>query len=287
MASAEQVRTTINSTKKTSKITRAMELVAASKLGKTRQHMAMSKPYAEKILQVIGHVANANSEYRHDYMVKRDSVRRVGMIIVSTDRGLCGALNLNVFKEVLVKLKAWQENSIEVDLCLIGNKAASFFSRTQANVIGHASHLGDKPAVADVVGVVNVMLEAFRSGQVDEIYLVGNKFVNTMVQQPKILQLLPIQPTELEHNPEHWDYIYEPGSMEVLELLLSRYIESEVYQAVVENIACEQAARMVAMKSATDNAASIIDDLQLLYNKARQAAITQELSEIVAGSDAV
>lgn len=287
MPSTEQIRSTISSTQKTAKITGAMELVAASKLGKTRQRMAMSKPYAKKMLEVIGHIANSSSEYKHAFLQQRSQVRRVGMIIVSTDRGLCGGLNLNLFKVLLKQIQEFEQKGVEVDLCLIGSKALGFFKRYGGNVVAHKEHLGDQPRATDVIGVVQTMLDAYHKETIDQLYLASNEFVTTMSQKPTVLQLLPLQPTELEHSAEHWDYIYEPSAKEVMDVLLDRYIESEVYQAVIENIACEQAARMVAMKSATDNAKDIIDDLRLAYNKARQAAITQELAEIVSGADAV
>lgn len=287
MSASKEIRTKIGSIKKTQKITRAMELVAASKMRKAQDRMALSRPYAQKMLQVIGHLANSHPEYRHPYFDTRP-VKRVGLIVVSTDRGLCGGLNVNLFKAALIKMRDWQKANIEIDACLIGNKAAGYFKRLHTNVIGQASHLGDTPGVADIVGVVKVMLDKFDNGEIDELHICSNEFINTMKQRPRVQQLLPLPPAAHELSREHhWDYIYEPESKTLIDLLLKRYIESQVYQAVVENIACEQASRMVAMKNATENAGSLIEQLRLAYNKARQAAITREIAEIVSGADAV
>jgi F-type H+-transporting ATPase subunit gamma len=285
MSSIEKVRSTIKSTEKTMKITGAMELVAASKLGKTQKHMAKTKPFSEKILEVMGHIATSHSEYKHPFLIDREKKKNIGFIVVSSDRGLCGSLNLNLFKEIMIKIKDIPKENTK--FCLIGNKATSFFSRISKNIIGQKSHLGDRPSVTDTLGVVQVMLNAYLNEEVDTIYLCYNKFKSTMVQQPCIIQLTPLLEIPIPENSAHWDYIYEPDAKEVIDMLLKRYLESLVHQAVIENIACEQAARMIAMKSATDNAVEIIDELRLVYNKARQAAITQELAEIIGGAGAV
>ncbi|SCZ64405.1 F0F1 ATP synthase subunit gamma [Thiohalomonas denitrificans] len=287
MASGKEIRTQIGSVKNTQKITRAMEMVAASKMRRAQDRMVASRPYADKMHKVISHLAHAHTEYKHSYLVERE-VKRVGMIIVSSDRGLCGGLNTNEFKVALQTVKEWRERNVEVDACLIGQKAAGFFKRIKVNVVSQTTQLGDAPGLQDLIGAVKVMLEAFDEGRIDRLYIVFNEFVNTMTQKPTVEQLLPIRAGELDPElKHHWDYLYEPDAEQVLEQLLMRYIESLVYQGVVENIACEQAARMVAMKAASDNAGSLIEELQLAYNKARQAAITQELSEIVAGAAAV
>lgn len=286
MSGAKEIRSKISSIKKTQKITRAMEMVAASKMRKAQDRMQTSRPYAEKIRQVIGHLAKGRPEYQHIYLQQRE-IKRVGIILVSTDRGLCGSLNINLFKAALQAMKAWQAKGVQIDLCLIGNKAESFFRRYGGNVIGHAGHVGDSPGVNDLVGIVKVMLDAYRNGTIDALFLGFNEFINTMTQKPDLQQLLPLVPTKDDTLNYYWDYIYEPDAKELLEALLTRYVESQVYQAVVENIASEQAARMMSMKNASDNAGELIGDLQLAYNKARQAAITRELSEIVSGAAAV
>ncbi|MDF1795344.1 MAG: F0F1 ATP synthase subunit gamma [Coxiellaceae bacterium] len=287
MSQAKEIRSKIGSIKSTQKITRAMELVAASKMRRAQDRMALSKPYASKIRQVISHVAAGSTEYPHPFLVQRDEIKRVGYIVVTSDRGLCGGLNINLFRKVLTELKPWHDKGVEVDFCLIGRKAESFFKRHGGNVVAMADHLGDAPEAANLVGIVKVMLDAYVEGKLDAVYIASNEFVNTMVQKPYVNQLLPLVPDEAEEK-GHWDYIYEPDSArELLDMLLRRYIESQVYQAVVENIACFQAAQMVAMKSATDNAGELIDDLQLVYNKARQASITAEISEIVGGAAAL
>jgi F-type H+-transporting ATPase subunit gamma len=286
MASGKEIRTQISSIKSTQKITSAMEMVAASKMRKAQDRMSKGKPYAQKIKSVIGHIANANSEYRHIFFDARE-VKRVGYIIVSSDRGLCGGLNINVFKKALVSMQAWEEKSVAIDLCMVGAKGAGFFGSNGGNIVAAVRDLGEDPSVIDLVGSIKTMLDAYEEGKIDRLYLVGNEFVNTMTQQPMVEQLLPLKPEDSESMQHHWDYIYEPDAKDLLEGLFVRYVESLVYQAVVENGACEQAARMVAMKSATDNAGDLIDDLQLVYNKARQAAITQELSEIVSGAAAI
>ena len=286
MSGAKEIRSKIGSVKNTQKITSAMELVAASKMRKAQDRMQATKPYAKKIRQAVSHLANANTEYRHTFLFERD-VKRVGYIIVSSDRGLCGGLNINVFKKALVHSQEWQEKGAEVDLCLIGNRAKAFFSSIGGNVVASAGGLGDAPVLEDLIGSVKVMLDGFEEGTIDKLYLVGNEFINTMTQTPYVEQLLPLEKSEDEEMQHHWDYIYEPDAQEILDALLVRFIESQVYQGVVENNACEQSARMVAMKAATDNAGELINDLELVYNKARQAAITQELSEIVGGAAAV
>jgi len=287
MAVGKEIRSKISSIKNTQKITRAMEMVAASKMRKTKDRMQATRPYSKKISQIINHLANANPEYKHAYMLERE-VKRVGVIVISSDRGLCGGLNANLFRLVLGQMQQWYSRNIEVDMCTVGGKAASFFSNLNANVVGQVSRLGDTPHQMDIVGVIKIMLDAYSSGTIDQLHVINNEFVNTMTQKPTMSQLLPIVASELEKElGGHWDYLYEPGAKEVLDHLLKRYIESIVYQGLVENNACEQAARMVAMKSASDNAGNIIKELQLVYNKARQAAITQEISEIVAGAAAV
>lgn len=286
MAVGKEIRTQISSIKSTQKITSAMQLVAASKMRKAQDRMELGRPYAERIRQVVGHLANATSEFRHQYLEERD-IKRVGFIVISTDRGLCGGLNINLFKTTLKAIKEYQEKGIEVDLCLIGAKATSFFKTVGGNVVAAKTNLGDEFSANDLIGTVKVMLDAYDEGNIDHLSVVYNEFVNTMTQSPSVLQLLPLKADEDEELSKHWDYIYEPDDATLLEGLLTRFIESQVYQGVVENNACEQAARMIAMKSATDNAGEMIEGLQLVYNKARQAAITQELSEIVGGAAAV
>ncbi|MFL2556371.1 MAG: F0F1 ATP synthase subunit gamma [Gammaproteobacteria bacterium] len=287
MAGGKEIRTKIASVKNTQKITKAMEMVAASKMRKAQDRMLAARPYAEKIRNVISHLAHANSEYKHPYLVKRDQIKRVGLIVVSTDRGLCGGLNANMFRMLLKKIQLWEEEGKEVDLCVIGTKAAGFFGSIGANIVGQVTHIGDEPNLEELLGTIMIMLSAYKEEKIDELNLVSNQFVNSMVQTPVMEQLIPGKPDEKENYAKHWDYIYEPDAEEVLDGFLSRYIESQVYAGVIENISCEMAARMVAMKSATENAGALIDELQLIYNKARQAAITQELSEIVAGAAAV
>ncbi|NJA04676.1 MULTISPECIES: F0F1 ATP synthase subunit gamma [unclassified Methylomonas] len=287
MAVGKEIRTKIASIKNTQKITRAMEMVAASKMRKTKDRMQATRPYAKKIGQIIRHLAYANPEYKHPFLIERE-VKRVGIIVVSSDRGLCGGLNANLFRKILVEMQQWRANGIEVDVCAIGGKAAVFFNLLNANLIGQATKLGDTPHQTDIIGTVKIMLDAYEAGRIDQVFLISNDFVNTMTQKPVLQQLLPVQVGELEPALSgHWDYLYEPNAKDVLDSLLIRYVESTVFQGLVENNACEQAARMVAMKSASDNAGNIIKELQLVYNKARQAAITQEISEIVAGASAV
>lgn len=286
MPGGKEIRTKISSIKSTQKITSAMEMVAASKMRKAQERMAIGKPYAQHIRAVMGHIANANPEYQHLYLLQRE-VKRVGFIIVSTDRGLCGGLNINVFKTAVKAMQAWSDQNIMVDLCLIGAKSIGFFNRYGGNALATVRDLGEEPSLAKLIGSVKVMLDAYAEGKIDRLFVVANEFVNTMVQVPFVNQLLPLLPDANEKLKHSWDYIYEPNAEAVLEGLLVRYIESQLYQAVIENAACEQAARMIAMKSATDNASDLIDNLQLVYNKARQAAITQELSEIVGGAAAI
>ncbi|MFO7603985.1 MAG: F0F1 ATP synthase subunit gamma [Gammaproteobacteria bacterium] len=288
MASGKEIRTQIKSVQNTQKITSAMEMVAASKMRKAQERVAASRPYANKIRNVIHHLAYANAEYKHPYLVGRDEIKRVGYIIISTDRGLCGGLNTNMFKKAVTDMRQWSGKGVDIDFCTIGSKAGGFFKRIKGDIRAQASHLGDTPTVNDIIGTVKVMLDAYDAGEIDRLYLVFNEFVNTMTQEPQVEQLLPVEASEKEAELEHhWDYIYEPDAKAVLDGLLVRYIESLVYQGVVENAACEMAARMVAMKAATDNAGELIDELQLAYNKARQASITQEISEIVSGAAAV
>lgn len=287
MAVGKEIRNQISSIKSTQKITSAMEMVAASKMRKAQERMKATRPYAEKMRQVIGHIAKANVQYKHPFMVERE-VKRVGYIVVSTDRGLCGGLNINLFKALIRDMRAWKEKGVEADLCAIGQKGASFFRSYGGNVVAALTHLGDSPSSEKLIGNVKVMLDAFSEGKIDRLYLVSNEFENTMTQAPQVEQILPLPPGEDEEEIKNqWDYLYEPDARQILDGLLPRYIESQVYQGVVENLACEQAARMIAMKSATDNAGGIIDELQLAYNKARQAAITQEISEIVSGAASV
>jgi len=286
MAGAKEIRTKIASIKNTQKITRAMQMVAASKMRKAQDRMQATRPYAEKIRNVVAHIAQSHPEYHHPYLVERET-RRVGLIVIATDRGLCGGLNLNLFKKAIIAMKGWSNEGLEIDLTLIGSKASGFFKRVGGNIVATATHLGDSPSIVDMIGSIKVMLDAYEEGGIDRLYLVHNEFINTMTQQPGLVQLLPVTGENDEQLGHHWDYIYEPDSKPVLDALMIRYIESLVYQGLVDNIACEMAARMVAMKSATDNAGSLIDELQLIYNKARQAAITQEISEIVSGAAAV
>ncbi len=288
MAGAKEIRTKIASIKNTQKITRAMEMVAASKMRKTQDRMRASKPYANKIYDVVKHIARANSEYRHPFMEVRP-IKRVGLIVVTTDRGLCGGLNANLLRETARAMRDWQQEDQEIALGVIGRKGQAFIKRVGGLVLASVDHLGDKPGIADLIGMIKVMLDAFYQGEIDALHVVYNEFVNTMSQKPVMKQLLPLPIAEEDSNDlgHHWDYIYEPDSKELLDTLLERYIELQIYQATVENIACEQAAKMIAMKSATDNAGDLIKQFQLAYNKARQAAITQELAEIVSGASAL
>jgi F-type H+-transporting ATPase subunit gamma len=287
MSNAKQIRTQISSIKNTQKITKAMEMVAASKMRKAQDRMRASRPYAEKIRNVLAHLAQANPEYRHPYLSEREEVKRVGYIVVATDRGLCGGLNTNMFKAAVNEMAEWDSKGVDVDVCAIGKKAVGFFGRFKCNLVAQVDHLGDSPSMENLIGTVKVMLDAYDEGKIDRLYLVHNEFVNTMTQSPRIHQMIPVAgqiDQELEH---HWDYLYEPNAKPIIDGLMFRFIESQVYQGLVENIASEMSARMIAMKSATDNAGEIIKELQTVYNKARQAAITQEISEIVSGAAAV
>lgn len=287
MAVGKEIRTKISSIKNTQKITRAMEMVAASKMRKTKDRMQATRPYSKKISQIIKHLAHANPEYKHPFLIKRD-VKRVGIIVITSDRGLCGGLNSNLFRKTLTQLTEWKSAGVEVDVCAIGGKGASFFAHLDVNLVAQKTKLSETAHQSEIFGIVRVMLDAYDANTIDELYVISNEFVNTMTQKPTIEKVLPVSSTDLEQDLSgHWDYIYEPDAKEVLDKLLTRYIESIVYQGLVENNACEQAARMVAMKSASDNAGNLIKELQLVYNKARQAAITQEISEIVAGAAAV
>jgi len=288
VANEKEIRSKIRSVKNMQKITKAMEMVAASKIRKAQDQMEASRPYAERIRRVVGHLAHANPDYKHPWLVDRE-LKRVGYIIISTDRGLCGGLNINMFKTVIGELQQWQEKNIEVDLALVGAKAVQFFRRLGGNVVGTATHLGDKPQINDLIGSIKIMLDSYSDGKIDRLFLVHNEFVSTISQVPVVKSILPVSAIDLgdETLQKHWDYIYEPDAVGLLDDVLMRYIESQVYRGAVENFASEMAAKMVAMKSATDNAGDIINDLQLAYNKARQASITQEISEIVGGAAAV
>jgi len=286
MAGTKEIRTKIASVKSTQKITKAMQMVATSKMRRAQDRMKLARPYADKMRTVIGNLSQANPDYRHPFMATRD-VKHVGVIIISTDRGLAGGLNANLFKQALNLFQEWQDKNVPVSLCLIGAKGTTFFRRLGMPILANVSGLGDKPHVADLIGTVKVMLDAYREGKIDKLFLVHAEFVNTMTQKPKIEQLLPVEVAASSELQEHWDYIYEPNAADILDGLLMRYIESQVYRSAVESVACEMSARMVAMKAASDNAGKLIGDLQLMYNKARQAAITKELAEIVGGAAAV
>jgi F-type H+-transporting ATPase subunit gamma len=287
MAVGKEIRTKIQSIKNTQKITKAMEMVAASKMRKTQERMAATRPYAWRMQRIIQHLAHAHPEYRHPFLLPREG-KRIGIVLISTDRGLCGGLNANLFRGLLRQMKAWEEEGAELELSVIGQKGVAFFASIGAKIVAQATRLKDTPHLEEIIGPLKVMVDKYRQAQLDKLYLVFNEFVNTMTQRPVIQRLLPVEvETPEEALKHHWDYIYEPDAREVLDELLTRYIESIVFQGVVENKACEQAARMVAMKSASDNAGKFIDELELLYNKARQASITQEISEIVSGAAAV
>ena len=286
MAAGKEIRSKIKSIKNTQKITKAMEMVAASKMKKAQDRMASSRPYAEKMRQVIGHLAMAHPEYKHPYLLERE-VKRVGFIIVSTDRGLCGGLNVNLFRRAVMAMREWTQKGVEIDLCILGNKGLGFFRRLGGNIVSQATHLGDKPRMNDLIGTVKVMLDLYDAGKIDRLFLVENEFINAMTQKPRTSQLLPVPASGEEVIKHHWDYIYDPDAKDILDNLLQRYIESLVYQGAVENVACEMSARMVAMKNASENAGNMIKELNRAYNKARQAAITQEISEIVSGAAAV
>lgn len=289
MPGSKEIRTKIKSVQNTRKITKAMEMVAASKMRKAQERMRSGRPYGEKVRAICANLSNANPEYRHPFMVKREHLNRLGLVVVSTDKGLCGGLNTNLLRLVLSKMREWEGQKIGMQVTAIGNKGLGFFSRMGANVVSHVVQLGDTPHLESLIGPLKVQLDAYTKGEVDAVYLCYNKFVNTMKQDPQVLQLLPLADDRLDRTDaaHDWDYLYEPDAATVLDELLVRYVESVIYQAVAENMSCEQSARMVAMKSASDNAKKLIDDLQLTYNKARQAAITKELSEIVGGAAAV
>jgi F-type H+-transporting ATPase subunit gamma len=286
MAVGKEIRNKIKSVKNTQKITKAMQMVAASKLRKTQDRMAASRPYAQRIRTVIGHLSEANPDYRHPFLRTRD-IKRVGYIVITTDRGLCGSLNVNLFRPLLGEIREWQKQGVAVDLCILGAKGIAFFRRLKTNIVAATSHLGDTPKVADLIGTITAMTDAYSQGAIDRLFLAHNVFVNTMSQVPEVKTLLPVEAIDKSELQQHWDYLYEPSADELLDNVLARYIESQVYRAAVENVACEMASKMVAMKAATDNAGKFIDQLQLIYNKARQAAITQEISEIVGGAAAV
>ena len=287
MAGGREIKTKIKSVQNTRKVTRALEMVSASKIRKAQERMKESRPYARAMKQVIGHLAQANSEFQHPYLVQRAETRRVGYIVVSSDRGLAGGLNNNLFRKLLGEIRSWQEQGVEVDLVTIGQKASVFFRRIKVNMLASVTHLGDRPKLEQLIGVIKVMLDSYSAGNLDRVFICYNDFVNTMTQRAAFEQLLPLPQPEAQVGRHAWDYLYEPDAKTVLEHVLTRYIESLVYQAVLENVASEHAARMVAMKSASDNANKLIDTLNLVYNKARQAAITQEISEIVGGAAAV
>ena len=286
MAVGKEIKGKIRSVKNTQKITKAMEMVAASKMRKAQDRQAAATPYAERIRRTIGHLAEANPDYKHPFLAERP-VKRVGIIVVSTDRGLCGGLNINLFRQALGEFRAAKDAGAEVDLMIVGSKGMGFFKRVGGNIVSEVTGLGDTPHLDQLIGPVKVLLDKYRDGELDKVVLIHNRFVNTMTQKPTVEQLLPVQPVKDEGLLDNWDYIYEPSAEDLLDGILMRYVEAQVYGAVAENVACEMAARMIAMKSASDNAGQIIDDLQLEYNKARQAAITQELAEIVGGAAAV
>ena len=287
MPGTKEIRVKIKSVQNTRKITKAMEMVAASKMRKAQERMRHARPYAEKIRNVAAHLSHANPEYRHPFLIDRDSVKRVGLIVVTTDKGLCGALNTNVLRAVLMQYKEWQAQGEEVEVCAFGNKGLGFMQRLGANIVSHAVQLGDRPQMEKLIGAVKVMLDGYTNNRFDRLLIAYTRFINTMKQEPVIEQLLPLSGDSLGAPEGTWDYLYEPDARVVLDQVLTRYIESIIFQAVAENMASEQSARMVAMKAASDNAKTLIDDLTLVYNKNRQAAITKELSEIVGGAAAV
>ena len=287
MAGGREIKTKIKSVQNTRKVTRALEMVSASKIRKAQDRMKASRPYARMMRQIVGHVAKANTDYVHPFMVERKDVKRVGYIIVSTDRGLCGGLNSQMFRRILADMRVWQDKGVEIDLVCVGQKAATFFRRLKINMLASVTHLGEQPHVEQLIGVIKVMLDGFEAGNIDRVFLCYNDFINTMAQRPVQDQLLPLPAGDTLDSKHSWDYLYEPDAKTVLNHVVTRYVESLVYQAVLENLASEHAARMVAMKSASDNANKLIETLQLIYNKARQAAITQEISEIVGGAAAV
>jgi len=287
MASGREIKTKIKSVQNTRKVTRALEMVSASKIRKAQDRMKTSRPYAQAMKQVIGHLAQASTDFQHPFLVERENVKRVGYIVISSDRGLAGGLNNNLFRKAVAEMRGWQDQGAEIDMVTVGQKASVFFRRVNVNMVGSVTHIGDQPKLETLIGVIKVMLDAFTEGKVDRVYLVYNRFINTMTQKASFDQLLPLPASETQVASHDWDYLYEPDAATVLEHVITRYIESLVYQAVLENVASEHAARMVAMKAASDNASKLIGTLQLVYNKARQAAITQEISEIVGGAAAV
>ncbi len=287
MPGAKEIRNQIKSIGSTRKITKAMEMVAASKMRRAQERMHAARPYAEKMRQVVSHMSQGNLEYKHPYLITRDEVKSVGFIVVSSDRGLCGGLNVNVFRRAVNAMSDWNDRGVDVKMVVIGKKASAYFHRSNIQIVGETVGLGDAPHLEVLIGAIKVVMDAYVEGELDQLFIVSNSFVNTMTQSPEVEQLIPIVSTAEKSQHEYWDYIYEPDAKEIVDLLMDRYIESLIYQKVAENSACEQAARMVAMKAATDNAGKLIDDLQLVYNKARQASITQELSEIVGGAAAV
>ncbi|HMB56136.1 MAG TPA: F0F1 ATP synthase subunit gamma [Arenimonas sp.] len=287
MAGGREIKTKIKSVQNTRKVTRALEMVSASKIRKAQERMKASRPYARLMTQLIGHIAKANSEYTHPFMAEHAQIKRVGYVVVSTDRGLCGGLNSTMFRRLIADMREWQGKGVEIDVVCIGQKASTFFRRLQVTMVGSVTHLGEKPQLDALVGVIKVMLDGYSAGKLDRVFLCYNDFINTMAQKPRQDQLLPLPASETLQSKHDWDYIYEPGAEAVLDHVMTRYVESLVYQAVLENLASEHAARMVAMKSASDNATKLIGTLNLIYNKARQAAITQEISEIVGGAAAV
>ena len=286
MAVGREIKKKIGSVQNTQKITSAMQMVAASKMRRTQERMRQGKPYSEKIRSVIGHLANSNPEYRHTYMVPRD-VKRIGYVVVSSDKGLCGGLNVNLFRALVRDMAEWHNQGVESDLGVIGNKASRFFRSIGGNVLAELTDIGEVPTLSSLIGGIRVMLDAYEAGQIDRLFIISNEFVNTMTQSPVTRQLLPLEPEEDDSYQHRWDYIYEPDARQIIEGLVTRFIESQVYQAVIENGACEQAAKMIAMKNATENAEKLIEELTLIYNNARQAAITQEIAEIVGGAAAV
>jgi F-type H+-transporting ATPase subunit gamma len=287
MAGGKEIKGKIQSIGNTMKVTSALEKVSASKIRKSQELMSASRPYVRMMRRISGHLSKANPEIRHPFTVEYETVEKVGYIIISTDRGLCGGLNNNMFRLVLADMMQWQNKNIEVSLVTFGKKAAAFFKNVNVELMGHVSGLGEKPRIEDLIGAIRIMIEAYRDNGVQRLYIVANEFVNTMTQKPTIVQMLPLPPTDDEEIRDIWDYIYEPDAQSLLDAVAVRYIEGMIYQAVLENLASEHAARMLAMKSATDNASDLIDELKLAHNKARQAAITQEISEIVGGAAAV
>lgn len=288
MANTREIRSKIRSTQNMRKVTRALEMVSASKIRKAQDMMRASRPYARLMRQVVGHVAKANTDYQHPFLARRDEVQRVGYLVISTDRGLCGGLNANLLRKLVAEIRAWRAKGVEVDVVAVGQKAVQFFRRLKdIQLVGSASHLGERPRIEDLIGVIKVLLDAYTARRIDRMFLAYNDFINTMSQKPMVDMLLPLPASEGLQVTHDWDYLYEPDAPSVLDPVLKRYVESLVYQGLLENLACEHAARMVAMKSASDNASKLIEDFTLIYNKARQAAITQEISEIVGGAAAV